>query len=358
MSLKRIIRKYFRGRLKPKDLLSSINEVSIPYTSLQKEYSSNPLSDDPESFILYRILGNDLPPRHKRGQSVENLRFILNREAGFDHCEKKWILNRIVSKETEAELIALLEGRDQSYIRIPFVADEYRAIDLDLSFLSQGDFFKSDDFKSLNENEQKRIICALHRHRNNYVMNNSGARNVALNDGKGRAKWIMPFDGNCFITEDGWEQIYSDVSASPYLKYFVVPMCRLLKNESILSPKSKSDATDEPQIIFRSDTTEYFNEEFPYGRRSKVELFWRLGIPGEWDNWKSLWFDPNRRAVSKDPYAFGLAGWTARLFSGQATLEKKRRKSSSLRWVARQESILALLAELDDEYGVDLNLPD
>lgn len=33
---------------------------------------------------IYRIIGNDLPPRHKQGQTLANIRFILENEQNFD----------------------------------------------------------------------------------------------------------------------------------------------------------------------------------------------------------------------------------------------------------------------------------
>lgn len=59
-------------------------------------------------------------------------------------------------------------------------------------------------------------------------------------------------------------------------------MTRTLNNEQLLSNDFTPDPVEEPQIIFRSDSTEKFNEDFYYGRRPKVELFWLLGIPGKW----------------------------------------------------------------------------
>jgi hypothetical protein len=74
----------------------------------------------PDTFVLYRMLGNDLPPRHEIGQTLANLRFMLDHEPELEACEKRWVVNRIVDPEQEAAIIALLEERGQSYLRIPF----------------------------------------------------------------------------------------------------------------------------------------------------------------------------------------------------------------------------------------------
>jgi hypothetical protein len=40
--------------------------------------------------------------------------------------------------------------------------------------------------------DQGRAQAHLRRFKNNYVINNNGARNAALRDGKARAKWVLP----------------------------------------------------------------------------------------------------------------------------------------------------------------------
>ena len=82
------------------------------------------------------------------------------------------------------------------------------------------------------------------------------------------------------------------------------------------------------------------------GEVPKVELFWRLGIPGPWDLWTETFWDQPRRPLSLEAYQFGVAGWVARLFSGQAQLEVRTRNSPGKRGIARQEAILALLTHL------------
>jgi hypothetical protein len=69
--------------------------------------------------VLYRVLGNDLPPRHEIGQTLSNLRFMLDNEPELEACEKRWVVNRIVDPEQEAAIIALLEERGQHYLHSP-----------------------------------------------------------------------------------------------------------------------------------------------------------------------------------------------------------------------------------------------
>jgi len=69
-----------------------------------------------DTFVLYRILGNDLYPRHKKGQTRENLQFALETEPQFEKCEKRWIVNRIIDKEAEHAVIELLLRHNQQFI--------------------------------------------------------------------------------------------------------------------------------------------------------------------------------------------------------------------------------------------------
>src|SRR5690606_34893886 len=99
-------------------------------------------------------------------------------------------------------------------------------------------------------------------------------------DGKQAAKWVLPWDGNCFVTASAWSEIATGVSAAPAYPFFIVPMARIAEYSPLLEPDFRPTAVDEPQIIFRRDVESEFDPEYFYGRRPKVELLWRLGIPG------------------------------------------------------------------------------
>ena len=95
-----------------------------------------------DTLVLYRILGNDLPPRHELGQTLRNLRFMLERESSFSTLQlladsnlsgirtvdKYFVLNRISSIETLNAIRALLtEFRvpQDRILTIPFEWSEY-----------------------------------------------------------------------------------------------------------------------------------------------------------------------------------------------------------------------------------------
>ncbi len=316
--------------------------------TLKIEYKRKNLHTEVDRFVLYRIIGNDLHPRHQKGQSRENVRFILENEPILENCEKRWVVNRIIDTQEEAAIISLLEEHGQTYLRIPFDIEEYRHIPWDFECFPEG-FFLRDASLVLSEYDQARAKVRACRHKNNYVINNNGARNAALREGRSLAKWILPWDGNCFVTKAGWTELVNSVLKQPHFKYFIVPMARITNNRELLDPGFLPAATEEPQVIFRRDAAEKFNEAVPYGRRPKIELFWRLGIPGDWDRWYDDSWDLPRPKRSLEAGQFARAGWVARLFSGRKDLEVSSKSSLKGRGLARIEAITSTIQRLDEK---------
>lgn len=296
-----------------------------------------------DSFVLYRIIGNDLPPRHARGQALENVRFILEHEPALEGCEKHWIVNRIVDESYERKVIDLLEEFEQPYLVIPFRWEEYRNLGWRLEDFEKPGITMGRKVRGVKTRNYHVAVDHVYHDKNLYVMNNNGARNVALQSGARRATWVLPFDGNCFFTESGWSAVRTGVMARPHLRYFTVPMARITDNERLLTPGHVPAATEEPQLIFRRDAVESFDEQSRYGRRPKVELFYRLGIPGPWDRWPFHPWEAPRPALGPDAGRWGEAGWVARLHSGRAELEG----DIKARGLHRVEAIRACIDRLD-----------
>ncbi len=269
-----------------------------------------------DRFVLYRIIGNDLYPRHDAGQSMANLRFVLEHEPALQGCEKRWLLNRIRQPEKLRDLIHLLDQHGFGYDVIPFEAKVFRELPWDWNILPEPSFLSSKSYRRLLNHQRQCWEIALYRHKNIYFMNNNGARNKALELGRQYADWVLPWDGNCFVTSAGWQRLRDSVLRQSAADYFYVPMQRVASNSDLLDPAFQADPRDEPQLIFAADAREQFNEAFPYGRRPKVELFWRLGLPGPWDAWlDEPWDQPRRNRLQPLP-ACPEAGWVARLHSG------------------------------------------
>ncbi|MCE0505454.1 alginate lyase family protein [Roseivivax sp. GX 12232] len=335
-------------RFNPRRPTEVIAEPAVAdIAALKAEYLDTGLDQEADTFVLYRILGNDLPPRHEAGQTLANLEFILEHEPRLTRCEKRWVVNRIAAPEQEAAILALLEKHKQPYLHIPFDLENYAQVDWDLDSFPQLTFFLNGSYDDMQKADQMRAEAHARRHKNRYLMNNNGARNAALRDGRTRAKWVLPWDGNCYLSRAAWSQILRDVGQAPYMKYHVVPMARTLDNADLLKRGHRPETGEEPQILFRRDASEEFEESYHYGRRPKVELLWRLGVRGAWDSWQDDVWDLPRPARAREAGDFGQAGWVARLSSGSAHLDEQSTEALVGRGAARAEAIVTILDELD-----------
>jgi hypothetical protein len=338
------IRRWHRQR--PADLLTPPIPPRGISASRGTAVENEALGGAPDRFVLYRILGNDLPPRHGKGQTRTNLALILAHEANFDDCEKRWIVNRIFDPEEEARIIDLLERSGQTYTRIPFDLEAYGRIGWDWESFAEPGFFLRESFEKLDPAARGRAEMQARRFKNLYAMNNNGGRNAALKEGRTVAKWILPWDGNCFVTESGWRSIRAAVRSESHFRYFVVPMLRVVHNDELLHGEPVAKPQDEPQLIFRYDSGAVFDEAFAYGSKPKVEMLLRLGVPGPWQGWETDPWELPSPLPSTELGPFGYAGWVGRLGSGHPELERGG-NSGGLRSAARSEAILTVLDELD-----------
>ncbi|MFC9894972.1 alginate lyase family protein [Nocardia sp. NPDC127579] len=302
--------------------------------------------DPPLTFALYRIIGNDLPPRHSTGQTLRNLRFQLEHEKPFEDCAKWWVVNRIRSPEQEAAILGLLRECGARYLRIPFVLDEYARIPWDTGCFPQEQFFHTEQFAGLRASHQVSAENRARRLKINYLMNVNGARNTALAHGRDHARWILPWDGNCFVHEQAWRQLADAMRAAGPERYCVVPMARLADNDDALSEIGSAAATEEPQIAFRADAAEEFSPEHCYGYRNKIDLLIRLGVPGRWDVRHAKAWDLADGARSPDAGRYLTAGWVYRLDSGHPDQELGP-DSLSRRSSARGAAINAAIDAVD-----------
>ncbi|HWA48278.1 MAG TPA: alginate lyase family protein [Dongiaceae bacterium] len=320
-------------------------QPTLDLDALRADYVASGLASEPDRFVLYRIIGNDLPPRHRKGSARANLHFILKHEPELADCEKRWIVNRIIDRAEERAIIDLLERRGQAYLHIPFDLDEYARIGWDLDGFPERGALLNLSMQRKKAHKPRYLIQTCIS-KNNYAMNNNGARNAALLAGRAAAKWVLPWDGNCFVTEAAWAELRAAVLAQPYVKYFVVPMARIPSNRALLDPACRPVATDEPQILFRRDAALMFDPAFPYGMSPKVELLLRLGVPGPWDQWPVGKAHHANDKYFPDRNSFLYAGWVARLESGRRRQEigedaMRRRKR------ARDIGIIETLNALD-----------
>lgn len=325
--------------MKPRERLRQFSEPRLRKSETKSEA---------DGFFLCRIIGNDLVPRHRKGQARRNLAFILRHEEEFPECEKFYFVNRIVDPEEERKIIRILEDAGASFERIPFRREEYDKATWDIDGIPLEFAPHKLAFAELSPARQGRIISRLNRHRNNYVINNNGARNIALRMGRERAKWTMPWDGNCFLAPQAWEKIRGSIESNPEIPFRIVPMARITRNMDLLSEAFEPVAREEPQIVFSPDSRLQFDEEYFYGRRPKVELLWRLGVPGKWDEWLIEPWDLNCPPYSEEAGRFAEVAWVARLFSGEETLEASNKGRGLVdRGLARVTAVTSLFDKLD-----------
>jgi len=272
--------------------------------------------------ILYRILGNDIPLRHGAQQTADALAYLLAHEPTLPGCEKRFLLNRIVDRDTNARLVAAIEHAGLRWDAMPFVPDEYRRLD-------------SLPAKAL------------------YLTNQNAARNRCVELGLADADTVMPFDGQTFFTEQGWRSLGAALAADVEARYATVPMFRLLDNASAFGgwvrPLAEDDAhiRTEPQIVMRRGHDVRFNPHLTYGQANKVELLMRLGVPGPWDAWTGTLADQIRADVRIAPSrSFGRvrdAGFVFRLASGNPRADRDK----TLRAHARLAGLQSFVQRVD-----------
>ncbi|KAI9259922.1 hypothetical protein BY458DRAFT_534916 [Sporodiniella umbellata] len=306
-----------------------------------------------DQLVLYRIIGNDLPPRHKEGQTLSNIQFILNHEPDFPNTRKIFLLNRITDPANEKAIIRLLDQKQMEYIRVPFEPKEYEQLDFQLESFPVPDFLHSDNYRRYSKEVKLRVLDYMYHTKNLYAMNNNGGRNTALEHGRSikNAKWILPFDGNCYLSNNGFKEITTQLEKhGKEIKYFIVPMTRLLNNSVLLNNlDERPKAPEEPQIIFRHDAKEEYNLNMRYGRRSKLELLWRLGaLENRQLNKPTVPWEVVGRPYSEEKGQFKSIGWVFRLFSGNPQQEENKKEASSMRALSRLTAIQTTLDNLDE----------
>lgn len=272
---------------------------------------------------LYRILGNDLPPRHYPGQTMENLRYQIENEHEFDDVEKVWVINRVVDAIYATDLMNILDHAGKEYIVLPFVPNDYG---------------------KLTSFEDKAA----------YITNNNPARNACLEDGFSKgADIVLPFDGNCFFTDEAWFYARNGIINGYLSPYFTVPLARCKSyNDLEKAPQIKEMYTmgrlkrqdlSEPQIGFGVDHDLRFDERLRYSMGPKAELLIRIGVPGPWNlNWIHPQFRdrPFSKFVDRDII---YCGWVWRLPSGVPEAET----SNVYRGTTRRQGIQNIVQKAD-----------
>ncbi|HMM56127.1 MAG: hypothetical protein DYH18_09985 [Xanthomonadales bacterium PRO7] len=271
--------------------------------------------------MLFRILGNDIPVRHGANQTLRNLAFILENEPDLPGCEKRFLLNRIAFPEIRQQLVDLIEQAGLLWHEIPFERSVYRHL-------------------------------ATFGEKALYLTNQNAARNRCIDLGFAHGNIVLPFDGQVFISAQGWGELIRRIDENRSGKFFTVPMFRLRSNRHALESTTRPEADAnhlwaEPQIAVRAGCDIRFNERLTYGRANKVEMLMRLGVPGPWDKWIGDHIREIRASlVNTRSQEYGKvreAGFVVRLESGNW----KADRNISFRAQARNTGLEDFVARVD-----------
>lgn len=193
-------------------------------------------------YCICRVVGNDLPPRHGIGQTLTNLRFILDNEPTFKDTTRLWVVNRIIDTQAEADILALLDERGEAYMHLPFTLEGY-----DMAW------------------EADRKL--------NHIIQLNRARNNAADRARHLAQWTVMADGGNFFVQLGWDAMTTALQQNSSSVH-KVEFYRLKKDNAEALRFDPADYTVEPEQIlaFRSETDIRFDEGIAYGKREKVVL--------------------------------------------------------------------------------------
>ena len=277
-------------------------------------------------FDLWRILGNDLPPRHDPAQTEANLSFIINHETRFDNCNKKFLLNRIVDDKKLERLIDEITKNEMGYSVIPF---------------------EKDIFDTLGDREKKAA----------YLTNLNPARNFCISKSLDQgADVVCPMDGGMFFRDDGWSRLEIVCKENPKDGFFSLATWRVseyrdaidMTSRPILFSTYKFGDTSavgptEFQLIFTRHADCFFDDDLVYGNEDKVELLYRLGIPGLWDHWNPYLYE---LATKKQSTFYGEvknSSFVCRLPSGNPEADA----DNQLRGKLRKQGLNSLIDHIE-----------
>ena len=193
-------------------------------------------------YCICRVVGNDLPPRHGIGQTLTNLRFILDKEPTFSDTTRLWVVNRIIDSQAEADIIALLDEKGEAYMHFPFTLEGYET--------------------SWEADRKLNHIIQLNR-----------ARNVAADRAQRAARWTIMADGGIFFTQEGWDIIAAGLKPNG-ASVQKIEVYRLMKDnsEALRFDPARYTVEAEQMLAYLPEANISFDEGIAYGKREKKVL--------------------------------------------------------------------------------------
>jgi hypothetical protein len=183
-------------------------------------------------------------------------------------------------------------------------------------------------------------------------MNINGARNQALALGRVATDWTLVLDGSCYLSRSSFAAIQADLSGPPDVPYLIIPMRRQVDSQELEALDLSPSFREEPQIAFRADASEQFDEIYPYGVRDKTSLLNRLGVPGPWCGWAPLDWHVEAEQRSKDRHRYQYASASVlRLTSGVSRGALEQSGAQMQRYRSRITAIFTTLQAVDHLCG-------
>lgn len=323
-------------------------ELKRRWTVASRPAAQQTFPAESPTVCLCRIIGNDLFPRHSRGQALANLRTILREEPNPFGWQKLFVLNRIVDASVVQTAVAEIQAAGHAVEVIPFDSETYQTLRYRPDLFGGSSYFTSSDFLAKDPFVQDRERIWACGEKIRYLMNINGARNLALAKGRKSADWSLVLDGSCILPNRVFHALQLEISQPPFVPYLIIPMRRLPAgcdlDEADVSPTLK----EEPQVAFRSDAIEEFDEAYPYGVRDKTSLLNRLGVPGPWCAWAPLEWHPEDDGRSPERYLYKIAVVSVlRLTSGIANGSLELPSAQAKRYRSRVTAIFSTLHAID-----------
>lgn len=195
--------------------------------------------------VVARVLGNYTPPKSSRVSRLTELSYILEKEKEINF-KRIWVLNRIFDTDYLNDIKLLLEKFRHDHIEIPFLYNEYKPL---------GTF----------------------EHKFHYLTNINNARNVAIEEGLSRGKYLFCLDGDCFFTSKLFDYVCKGLSLwGGNFNYYALMAKRIPVENG--KPNFNKLIDSEPMLAFTKASKEKFDESIPFGQNDKNDLCWKLGF--------------------------------------------------------------------------------
>lgn len=297
------------------------------------------------TFWLFRIVGNALPPRHSADHHVRTAKYILDHEPPLSDCRKTWIINQIVDPAESRLLTDMLRARGEHVVEIPFDPLAAAQAHLDASGLPDELLHPGGALDVLTDVWRFEWLL---RHKSLALANVNRARNVALRMGRPIARWTLPLDGGVMFTRAGWAGMCDAITSHPQAKFAAIGFVRVGDYGEVEQVSCPDPRACEPQIAFREDSVDEFDETLRYGHRNKVELLGRIGASGAWLGNANAPWDRSPSQVSPDHGAVCWGGFVVRLPTGASAVVER---DNPARWLARFSGVAKLALAVDVARG-------